>query len=58
MAVVFPAPAGAMASWRRAPEVAIWVTREACPALRVAPLAACSSSAIVDRVRVGAVPVA
>ena len=46
MAVVFPAPAGAMASWSRAPEVAIWVTRAACPALRVAPLAACSSSAI------------
>ena len=46
MAVVFPAPAGARASWSRAPEVAIWVTREVCPALRVAPLAACSSSAI------------
>ena len=46
MAVVFPAPAGAMASWRRAPEVAIWVTRAACPGLRVVPLAACSSRAI------------
>ena len=45
MVVVFPAPAGAIASCSRAPEVAIPVTRAACPALRVTPFAACSNSA-------------
>ena len=39
MAVVLPAPAGAIASCKRAPEVHIWRTREACPALRPLPLA-------------------
>ena len=46
MAVVFPAPAGAIASCTRAPEVAMPVTSAACPALRLTPLAACSSNAI------------
>ena len=32
MAVVFPAPAGAIASCSRAPDVHIWRTRKACPA--------------------------
>ena len=57
MAVVFPAPAGAMASWSRAPEVAIWVTKAACPGLRMMPLAACSSRARSTACRIGAVPV-
>ena len=45
MAVVFPAPAGAMASCNRAPEVHICRTRAACPASSAVPLAAISSSA-------------
>ena len=45
MAVVLPAPAGAMASCRRAPEVAISRTRVACPALRGSPLAVEASMA-------------
>ena len=56
MAVVFPVPAGAMASWSRLPEVAICVTRAVCPGLRVVPLAACSSRARVDRVRLARCP--
>ena len=45
MAVVFPAPAGAIASWTRAPELHIWRTSEACPASRAVPFAAISSTA-------------
>ncbi len=45
IAVVLPDPAGAIASWSRAPEVAISRTSVACPALRVMPLAVDSSSA-------------
>ena len=45
MAVVFPAPAGAIASCRRAPEVHIWRTSEACPASKTVLFAAISSSA-------------
>ena len=45
MAVVFPAPAGAMASCNRAPEVHICRTSAACPASSAVPLAAISSSA-------------
>ena len=44
-AVVLPAPAGAMASWSRAPDMLIDRTRAACPGSKVTPLAACSSSA-------------
>ena len=46
IAVVLPAPAGAIASCSRAPEVAIVRTSAACPALRVTPLAADSSRAM------------
>ena len=49
MAVVLPEPAGASASWSRAPEVAISRTMAACPALRVTPLAVDSASAIPTR---------
>ena len=45
MAVVFPAPAGAIASCSRAPEVHIWRTSAACPASSAVPFAAISSSA-------------
>jgi hypothetical protein len=45
MAVVLPAPAGAIASCSRAPEVHICQTIEACPASRAVPFAASSSSA-------------
>ena len=45
MAVVFPAPAGAMASCNRAPEVHICRTSAAWPASNAVPLAAISSSA-------------
>ena len=45
MAVVFPAPAGAIASCTRAPEVHIWRTSEACPASSAVPFAAISSKA-------------
>ena len=45
MAVVFPAPAGAIASCRRAPEVHIWRTSAACPASSAVPFAAISSRA-------------
>ena len=45
MAVVFPAPAGAIASCSRAPEVHICRTRDACPASRAVPFAAISSRA-------------
>ena len=45
IAVVLPVPAGAIASCSRAPEVAICRTSAACPAFRVTPLAAASSSA-------------
>ena len=45
MAVVFPAPAGAIASCSRAPEVHICRTSAACPASRAVPFAAISSSA-------------
>ena len=45
MAVVFPAPAGAIASCNRAPEVHICRTSAACPASSAVPLAAISSSA-------------
>jgi hypothetical protein len=45
MAVVFPAPAGAIASWTRAPEVHICRTNAACPASRAVPFAAISSKA-------------
>jgi len=44
-AVVLPAPAGAMASWRRAPDMLIDLTNAACPGSKVTPLAACSNSA-------------
>jgi hypothetical protein len=44
-AVVFPAPAGAIASCSRAPEVAMDRTSPACPASRTNPFAADSSSA-------------
>ena len=43
--MVFPAPAGAIASCRRAPEVHIWRTSAACPASRAVPFAAISSRA-------------
>ena len=43
MAVVFPAPAGAIASCSRAPEVHIGRIREACPGSRAVPFAAISS---------------
>ena len=45
MAVVFPAPAGAIASCSRAPEVHICRTSEACPASRAVLFAAISSRA-------------
>ena len=45
MAVVFPAPAGAIASCSRAPEVHICRTSDACPASRAVPFAAISSKA-------------
>ena len=45
MAVVFPAPAGAIASCSRAPEVHIWRTSDACPASSAVPFAAISSRA-------------
>ena len=45
MAVVLPDPAGAIANWSLAPEVAISRTSVAWPALRVTPLAVDSSSA-------------
>ena len=45
MAVVFPAPAGAIASCRRAPELHIWRTSAAWPASRAVPFAAISSRA-------------
>ena len=45
MAVVLPAPAGAIASCKRAPEVHICQTREACPVSRALPFAAISSNA-------------
>ena len=45
MAVVFPAPAGAIASCSRAPEVHICRTRAACPVSRAVPFAAISSRA-------------
>ena len=45
MAVVFPAPAGAMASCSRAPEVHIQRTRAACPASKAFLFAADSSRA-------------
>ena len=45
MAVVFPAPAGAIASCSRAPEVHIWRTSAACPASSAVPFAAISSKA-------------
>ena len=37
MAVVLPVPAGASASWRRAPEVAMSRTSAACPSLSARP---------------------
>lgn len=46
MAVVLPDPAGAIASWRRAPEVAISRTSDVWPALSVTPLATLSMRAI------------
>jgi hypothetical protein len=49
MAVVFPAPAGAIASCTRAPEVHIWRTSAACPASSAVPFAAISTRAQVDR---------
>ena len=45
MAVVLPAPAGAIASCSLAPEVHICRTSEACPASRTVPFAAISSKA-------------
>ncbi len=45
MAVVFPAPAGAIASCIRALEVHIWRTSAACPASSAVPFAAISSKA-------------
>ena len=45
MAVVFPAPAGAIASCSRAPEVHICRTSDACPASSAVPFAAISSRA-------------
>ena len=45
MAVVFPAPAGAIANRSRASEVHMARTRAACPASKAFPLAADSSSA-------------
>jgi hypothetical protein len=45
MTVVFPAPAGAMASCSRVPEVHMERTRAACPASRLTPFAADSSNA-------------
>ena len=45
IAVVFPAPAGAIASCTRAPEVHIWRTSAACPASSTVPFAAISSNA-------------
>ena len=57
IAVVLPDPAGAIASWSRAPEVAISRTSVACPALRVIPLAVDSSSARSTEDAVDGVPV-
>ena len=45
VAVVFPAPAGAMASCSRAPELHMARTRAACPPSRLTPFAAASSMA-------------
>ena len=45
VAVVFPVPAGARASWTRAPEAAISRTRARCPSLSGRPLASASNSA-------------
>ena len=45
IAVVLPAPAGAIASCSRAPEVAICRTNATCPAFRATPLAVASSNA-------------
>ena len=45
MAVVLPAPAGAIASCSRAPEVHICRTSKACPASRAVLFAAISSRA-------------
>ena len=44
MAVVLPVPAGANASWTRAPEVAISCTSAICPAPSARPWLACDSS--------------
>ena len=54
MAVVFPAPAGAIASWSAAPEVAIERTSAVWPALSGVWLAACSSSVTVTACSVAA----
>jgi len=56
IAVVLPAPAGAIASCSRAPEVAIVRTSAACPALRVTPLAVDSSRAMSTADSVTACP--
>jgi hypothetical protein len=45
MAVVLPAPAGAIASCSRAPELHMTSTRAACPASKALPLAAASKRA-------------
>src|SRR5215207_7723078 len=51
MAVVLPAPAGAIASCKRAPDVLICQTRDACPASSALPVAAISSKARSTAVR-------
>ena len=56
MAVVFPAPAGAIASCSRAPEVHICRTRDVCPVSRAVPFAAISSRARSTTLRSTTVP--
>ena len=52
MAVVLPVPAGARASWTRAPEVARRRTRAAWSSLRAVPFAVASARAIPTRTSV------
>ena len=58
MAVVFPAPAGAIASCSRAPEVHICRTSEACPASRAVPFAASLQQSQIHRRLIDHCPVA
>ena len=58
MAVVFPAPAGAIASWSRAPEVAISRDQGGLSGVEGDPVGGLLEQRQLDRVRAGAVPVA